>query len=84
MLSIPCIVISKYTASYTNYRGLAVAATAKTNTDDLDCVYTQVCVCVCVCVYIYIYIYIYIYSFRILSDDRFKASPKTIPLHSAI
>ena len=35
-------------------------------------------------IYIYIYIYIYIQSFSILSDDRSKASSKTMPPHSAI
>ena len=35
-------------------------------------------------IHIYIYIYIYIYSFSILSDDRSKASSKTIPPHNAI
>jgi hypothetical protein len=35
-------------------------------------------------IYIYIYIYIFFHSFSILSDDRSKASSKTIPPHSAI
>jgi hypothetical protein len=34
--------------------------------------------------FIYIYICIYIHSFSILSDDRSKASSKTVPSHSAI
>ena len=34
--------------------------------------------------YVYIHTYIFIHSFSILSDDRSKASSKTIPPHGAI
>ena len=59
-LSIPCIFISKYTASCTNYRGLVVAATAKPNNDDFNCV----------CVYIYIYTHTHIQSDTSPNEDN--------------
>ena len=44
----------------------------------------NMCVYICIYIYIYIYIYIIIIIIRNLSNDRSKASSKSIPPHSDI
>ena len=71
-----------YGVSYRSISNTDVEGFSSLNAKNIIYIYIYICVCVCVCVCVYIYIYIY--SFIILSDDRSKASSKTIPPHNAI